>query len=517
MLYNVQLSRLFRSPFGIIIAGVLFGLISPPLNSDLHWSLTLVPFLSIPLLLPFFVIAGDGSLKRRIGRLLLWGTSANIGRIWWLTMVTIPGKWIYIVIAMIVLSLFLALWYLVSGLLLHKLKVSFPRLWIVLFPSAWVILDYIKCSGELSFPWMYQGYLFTPLLPLAQLSSVTGVWGITWLAIFASALLWARFVDKSPTIIAERILFGIVTVTLVIGFIRLSSPIKNRDFRVALVQQNIDQINWDKEHSLDNAQAITGDLIRSVKDSSVDWILLSESGVYAYLDHNWKRKVEVMGWVAGAGVPIALGTLDYTEKMAPDTGYNVYNTSFLLRPDSVNFEKYNKMKLVPVSEGMPYGWKFPILSRIKIPGGGFQRGFEEVLWKLNGVTAAPTICYEAIYPGFNRDRVNKGADCIVNMTNDSWFGISSGPYQHAAMARMRAIECGVPMIRCTASGISYVTDGLGRIVKETKLGTRDVIVANVPVRESTTLYLKFGDWFVGVSTLMIIIAVIVKKRRKISA
>ncbi len=519
MILKAMVLKLFRSPFGVIIAGVLFGLVSPPIDGDFHKALYLIPFLSIPLLLPFIAISNTVSRRKRFGLLMLWGTSANIGRIWWLTMVTIPGKWIYIVISMVVLSLFLALWYVAVGMAVPALKRKYPRFWIFLLPSLWVIFDYIKCSGELSFPWMFQGYLFTSALPIAQFASLTGVWGLTWVAVFSTALLWCRFVEKKPDVLVERVFSVLFLVALVIGGVRVSHPIQFRDFKVALVQQYIDQINWDKEHSLDSAQAVTGRLIRSVKDSSVDLVVLSESGVYAYLDHNYQRKVEVMGWVEGAGVPIILGTLDYTKKEEPDTGYSVYNTAFMLRPDSVNFEKYNKMKLVPVSEGMPYGWKFKILSRIDLPGGGFERGFDEVVWRIGDVSAVPTICYEAIYPGFNRDRVNKGADCIINMTNDSWFGLSAGPYQHAAMARMRAIECGVPVVRCTASGVSYVCDGRGEIAVKTKLGTRDVVVSNLPERESKTLYLRFGDWFVGFCGILMLIALVSDKirRRKINA
>lgn len=488
-----------------LISGFLFGLISPPYNHELHPLLAVIPLLTIPLLAPFLYAASTFTGSKKFWALWLWGSSATFSRSMWLVNVNIEGKWAYIILALCLLSLFLGIWYVASGYLLSWSRKYLGRLWFILFPGLWVILDYTKSLGELSFPWLFQGYLFTPFLSFSQLGAVTGIWGLTWLAIFASVLFYLRFFEGKPQRLSERSFIIFIIFVSILGHLRINRSEFEDNFRVALIQSNLDHKNWDKKTSLDKAMKINLDLIRSVKDSAVDLIVLPESGVYTYLDHNGRRKTEVRQWAKESDVPIMLGTLDYIRREKPDSGYKVYNTTFLQRPGKYRFEKYYKMKLVPVSEGMPYGWKFPILSRIKIPGGSFQRGFEDVVWDIDSsFSVAPTICYESIYPEFIRRRVGSTVDAMVNVTNDSWFGDSPGPYQHAIMARFRSIETGVPVVRCAASGISFVTNGVGQIVSSTELGERISTVVDVPTRLEKTIYLRFGDWFVWLNALAVV-------------
>lgn len=498
-----------------IIYGFLFGLISPPYDQTQHVLLTVVPLLTIPLFAPFFYASLNFTGAKKFWALWLWGSSATFSRTMWLINVNIEGKWLYIILALCLLSLFLGIWYVASGYLLSWSRKFLGKFWFLLYPGLWVILDYSKSLGELSFPWLFQGYLFTPFLSLSQIGAVTGIWGLTWLAIFASILFYLRFVEASSKRYFEYGLAVLVVLVSLAGYMRIEQSEVSDKFRVALIQSNLDHKNWDKKSSLDKAMKISKDLIASVKEDSVDLIVLPESGVYTYLDHNGRRKAEVRQWAKESGVPIALGTLDYIRREKPDSGYKVYNTAFLQRPGKYQFEKYYKMKLVPVSEGMPYGWKFPILSRIKIPGGSFQRGFENVVWDFDSTfSIAPTICYESIYPDFIRSRVGTDVDAMVNVTNDSWFGDSPGPYQHAVMARFRAIETGVPVVRCAASGISLVTDGVGRIVKKTKLGERTAAVVDVPARLKSTIYLRFGDWFVWLNMIAVLAVFVVNRVKR---
>jgi len=504
--------------WAIIIWGVLFGLISPPYNGDLHWTLSLIPLLSIPLLLPYIAIGTVTSRKKRFFTLWLWGTAATFSRIYWLVNVTIEGKYALIILAIILLSAFLGLWYTLVGMFVPTIRKTFEKWWVLIFPMVWVLSDFLKTVGELSFPWMMQGYLFLPYLSFSQLASITGVWGMTWLAIFLSALLYIRFVDQKKNVPLEIAACVSIVVITLWGYSRLKNHSEFQSIaKVALIQSHIDHKNWDRDSSLNASMIITDSMITTVKDSAVDLIILPESGIYAYLDHNWHRKRQVMRWVRNAGVPILLGTLDYITD--ENEKRSIYNAAFLARPNINDFEKYYKMKLVPISEGIPYGWKFDALSRIKVVG-GFSRGFESTRWDINSsLTVAPTICYETIYPNFNRMR-SDSIDAVVNITNDSWFGISPGPHQHAQMARMRTVETGIPMIRCAASGISYIADPVGRVVKHTGMYTREVMVAEVPQKLAPTIYFKYGNWFVTFCVLVLSIGGVgasVRKRQSSKA
>lgn len=497
------------------VLGFLFGVISAPYNHELSPQLFPVPFLSLPLLFPFIHLVINEKKHRKFWGLWLWGTFVTFAKTMWLINVTIEGKWIYVLLALFLLSLFLGVWYTVTGYVLTFLHKKKSGIWPFTAAAAWVVIDWLKSTGELSFPWYLQGYLFTSVLPFSQIAAVTGIWGMTWIVILCSCLLYRRLVEKQPMIRSEAALLILFSLVILWGTYRVRTQPSDTLFTVGLVQSNLDHKNWDRKSSLDRAMAINDSLMGAVKDLGVDLFVLPESGVYTYLDHNWRRTREVQSWVEKYKAPIMMGTLDYTKRDDGSGKRNVYNTAFLQRPFSKQFEKYYKMKLVPVSEGMPYGWKFPILSRIEIPGGSFSRGFEETVWEIDSsFSIAPTICYEAIYPGFNRSRVKNSVDAVVNITNDSWFGVSRGPHQHAEMARLRAIETGVPVVRCAASGVSMVVDPVGRVLAKTTLGTRDILVSGVPEKRKPTLYVLLGDWFVYVMAIFLAVTIVLSYRKK---
>lgn len=492
--------------------GFLFGVISAPYNHELSPLLFGIPFLTIPLLFPFINLSKNEKGGRKFWGMWLWGTFVTFAKTTWLVNVTIEGKWLYVILALFLLSLFLGIWYTVTGYVLFFLNKKSTTLWPFTAAAAWVVIDWLKSTGELSFPWYLQGYLFTPVLPFSQIASITGIWGMTWFVILSSFILYKRFVEKQAMVRSELVLLTLFSAVMVWGTIRISLQKNEKLFTVGLVQSNLDHKNWDRKNSLDRAMVINDSLMEEARDQQIDLYVLPESGVYTYLDQNWRRKREVQEWARKFNVPIMLGTLDYIKRNDGSGKRNVYNSAFLQMPEAKSFDKYFKMKLVPVSEGMPYGWKFPILSRIEIPGGSFSRGFEETVWNIDSAfSIAPTICYEAIYPGFNRARGKESVDAVVNITNDSWFGISRGPHQHAEMARLRAVETGIPVVRCAASGVSMVVDPVGRVLGKTILGTRDILVSDVPQKRTTTLYSRWGDWFVYVM-IVFLMSVLVPKR-----
>ena len=491
----------------LFVSAYLFGLISDPYNHENSPAFALIPFVSIPLLLSFFYISFNYRGKKWFFTMWLWGTFATFARTSWLLNVDIPGKYVLIVLALFLLSLFLGLWFTLASYVIAKARKITHFYWPITVAALWVIIDYLKSLGEVSFPWYYQGYLLSHYHSIAQVASITGIWGLTFIMILASALLYKWIIEKDDSLVDGTIFFTIISLLTIWGFDRLQNSNDNTDkFKVAILQTNIDEEHWDKKTSLDNAFAVTSNMIDSVEGQDVDVMVIPESGIYTYINYNYSKKREIHNWVNTSNTPLIFGSLDYKRISKDD--YDVYNTTFLARPNENTFDYYYKMKLVPVSEGIPYGWKFPVLSRIKIAGGGFSRGFVNTIWDFDSFSVAPTICYEAIYPNFNRKRVLAGTvDALVNCTNDSWFGISRGPYQHASMALLRSVELGVPTIRAAASGISFVSDGYGRIVNKSNLGTREIVISEVPQRLDSTFYLKYGDWFVFALISWVLLAV----------
>jgi apolipoprotein N-acyltransferase len=218
----------------------------------------------------------------------------------------------------------------------------------------------------------------------------------------------------------------------------------------------------------------------------------------------------VISWVNFIHTPLLLGGLHW-DKAPKGSSYDyfVYNSAFLFQPNAQLPIIYNKIKLVPFSESLPFEGVLPILSRVNLGEADFQRGRDQTVLKINdSVCAAPFICYEIIYPGFVRDRIKRGANLIVTITNDGWFGKTGGPFQHAAMAQMRAVENGRPMVRCANSGISMIVDKFGKVSQKTPLYVRKTLTSQIKVDASDTSYLKWGDWFVVVCAIFGIISLI---------
>jgi apolipoprotein N-acyltransferase len=174
-----------------------------------------------------------------------------------------------------------------------------------------------------------------------------------------------------------------------------------------------------------------------------------------------------------------------------------YNGAGLFRADGRLEDFYAKFHLLPFGEKMPFSAVVPAISRVdfgqaewtpgalptpmilKTPGGDYR---------LSGL-----ICFESIFPGLSRVAVRRGAELLVNITNDGWFGVTAGPRQHAELARLRAAECGVPLVRCANNGISFVTDARGKIVARAGLRQRAIVAAEVTPGPGGTLFVRWGS------------------------
>jgi apolipoprotein N-acyltransferase len=288
-----------------------------------------------------------------------------------------------------------------------------------------------------------------------------------------------------------------LVIAAVWGAWRISRPLPDsKPVRISLIQSNMDQAHWG-DGSLDTCLDITGTMIHEASIEKPDLIVLAESALFCYLLRRpWvKRKVE--NWSESIKIPIIAGSLHWDRKPsgAGKSEYSVYNTAFLIDTGEQKFEPYFKIRLLPFSEVMPFEAQIPLLNRVNLGEADFSRGTEETVFHIGEhIKAAPFICFEIVFPGFVRSRVRKGANLLVNITNDGWWGRSNGPFHHAAMTRMRCIENGVPLLRCANSGISMFVDQYGRVQKKTALYKRTVCSGRLPLGTIPTPYTRFGDW-----------------------
>jgi len=487
-----------------LLCGLPFVVALPPFNHELHPLFSLFPLLNLVVIVPLLFVSLQRSRRRAVLHAWLYGTSIGFGQCFWLYFVKIEGLWLLIVFAMLLLSAFVGLFFLAAGMVFRWSYRQFARLYLLFYPACWILIDYSRTLGELCFPWGFLGYNVTPILPISQFASLTGVWGVTFFAVVGNLIVWEALVALYRRGSCRSVLPGAAVFTLAVaacavwGSVRISrvgSSAQSVD--VALLQTSIDQLNWGTS-SLDTSFAITDSMVKCASTNRPDLIVGPESALLCFLSRQSAHRRRVCQWADSAGVPILLGALHWDR--APQGSvydYLVYNTAFLIRPGQCEPEPYRKIILVPFSENFPFEVTFPVLSRVNLGEADFKRGKEHVVYRVNdSVRAAPVICYEMIFPGFVRNRLQKGANLLVHITNDGWFGRTTGPHQHAIMARMRCIENGVGMARCAITGVSMFVDPAGRVSGKTELGERTILYGTVPLGSATTLYARHGDWFV---------------------
>jgi apolipoprotein N-acyltransferase len=391
-----------------------------------------------------------------------------------------------------------------------------PRYCVIVYPAAWTLIEYGRTMTDLAFPWAYAGYSAAGILPLAQFASFTGVWGLSYLVVLGNVVIWEllRAIRARENIqqkwLAAGVWAALIIGIFVWGIFRMNinhHTADSKTVKVALMQSYMDQFHW-KSNSLDTAITISDSMVRIAAKANPDVMIFPESALLCYLDRRPDIRREVLSWVEDTKIPIIAGALHWDKpEHASDDEYDVYNTVFLA--DSGKLAPYHKIMLVPFSEAMPFAVRFPILSRVSVGGSGFKRGDEEKLFRINEkIEAAPYICYEIIFPSFVRRRLTESTNLIIGVTNDGWFGRSSGPYQHAAMAQMRSIENGITLARAANSGISMFVDPYGRVLSKSRLYTREIITRDIPTFRIITFYARFGDWFVAFCAIVTVAGIL---------
>jgi apolipoprotein N-acyltransferase len=229
-----------------------------------------------------------------------------------------------------------------------------------------------------------------------------------------------------------------------------------------------------------------------VRDASI--LIWPESAFPFFLT----READAMAQIAGL---LPQGTVLITGSVrAPDLppGTRItraYNSVYVIDHEGGVLSVYDKLHLVPFGEYLPFqDWmeKLGIVQLTKVQGGFIPGQQRRALEIPHAPRALPLICYEAIFPGNLAARDDRPG-WIVNLTNDGWFGFSTGPYQHLQQARLRAIEEGLPMVRAANTGISAVIDPVGRIVAQLGLGVEGVLDSSLPMTIAPTVYARTGD------------------------
>lgn len=465
------------------------------------------PFVCLAPMLAFSVSAESAREAARRG--LLWGTAGSLALVYWIAYtVAVPGRlgWAAGSIASLAVAAYLGVYVSAGAAAANRLHARFGDGGLFLFPAVWTALEMARSHLLTGFPWLLLGYGLSGGAYLRQGADLAGVYGLGFLLALSAVLLyraaaeWAAGRRGAAWFWAG--VFGAVPAALfAYGLYRdaaLRSSPGGPVLVVGIAQGGIDQsVKWEPGYQAATLDIYEG-LTQEARGRGAQVVVWPETAAPFFF--GWEPALDgrVTAAAAGSGAPLVFGAPWFE----PADGGRYYNSVFLLDERGVPRARYDKRRLVPFGEYVPLRRVLFFLRKLTHGEGDFSAGRDPALFPVAGTRAGASVCYEAVFPGVVRDSVLEGAEWLVNLTNDAWFGDTAAPRQHLAMARMRAVEFRRPLVRAANSGISAIIGTRGETLAELGVGRRGVIAAAVNPSRIVTPYAKTGDIF-GVSCIII--------------
>lgn len=376
---------------------------------------------------------------------------------------------------------------------------------LALAPFAWVAGEFARGHVLGGFPWVPLGSAVVTLIPVAQLASAIGVYGLSGFLVTLAALVAVALTAAGrQRAMAAGAALVLLTGVAVWGSLRVADGRLLREgtpVTLGLIQPNVAQEDkWNRAMAGEIGRRFTALTRRAVADGA-EAVLWPESSTPYLFNEDPVQAEAVRALVRESGVPLLFGT-DEFERGPPD---RFYNSAFVLDSTGAIAAVYRKMQLVPFGEYVPLRDLLFFVSPLVEAVSDFAPGTQVTMMPLGEHMASTAICYEVVYPHLVRQAVLNGAELLTTITNDAWYGQSSAPYQHFALASMRAIEQGRYLARAANTGISGLVDPYGRAVVATRVFEEAVVTVDARFLQSRTLYARIGD-AVAIASLVVTLA-----------
>lgn len=356
-------------------------------------------------------------------------------------------------------------------------------------PFFWVAGEWVRGHLMGGFPWGALGYSQYRTLPVIQIAELGGVDAVTLLVVIVNAAV-AGALRLAPRAAVAGLALAALTVAgaLGFGFARLGAAPARGEVKVSIMQPSIEEPEkWDQRYT-DETLRIYFALTTAAVAEGPDLLVWPETAAPTILRHDPQLVGALADLSRRSGVPLLVGSVD-----ADGTPPKYRNTAFLLTGRGI-INRYDKMHLVPFGEYVPLAGVIGFVRSWAAFISELEAGSRPVVFEGAQAPFGVVICYEGIFPDLVREFVKGGARFVVNMTNDGWFGRTSGPLQHLAMYPFRAVEHRTAVVRAANTGVSAVVQPDGRIGGSLALFERGILRGLVPLRQHETLYTRFGDW-----------------------
>jgi len=499
-----------------IASGLALALAFPKIDLSLFAWVAFIPL--------FYAIEGE-ALWHVLGWGWLAGFSFFVGSMYWIAIPLHNFADVRMALAILPMLLLAAVLAGYCGVAIWAGEFCARRLripMVVIMPIAWAAVEWVRSYFPIGFPWNLLGYAAYSYLGIIQFAEVTGVYGISALIVLFNAVAYVVFFRRGNSRLQATSLSALTVIMLVVfgfGIYRLqqlkSAPPQG-SFRVAMVQGNIPQsLKWDPDFLPQSFRIYQDESVAAARHG-VDLVVWPEAAAAfpfqpddrypADLAEDASYRDALLKLAGAIRTPILFGAPALTVR---DGRYGFFNRADLVSAQGELVAHYDKINLVPFGEYVP-AHKFLgyFVNRVVEGFGELIPGTEQTLFPVKGARLGVLICFESVFPNLTRLEVKEGADVLVNITNDAWYGDSSAPYQALAMAAMRSVETKVPMIRTANTGISAIIKPSGEITARTPLFKRGTEIEDVAWRPVRTVYTMVGDLFSEICLSLTVLGVL---------
>ena len=455
-------------------------------------------------LTPLLVALAEAPSPRHGFRLgYVTGALSSLGIVYWTSIVVVQFGGLALplgVAVMVLLCLALALFPSLFGWIVSRWVRTYGPAAVLLAPLAWVATEILRAHTLFNFSWCLLGYSQHGNLPVLQVARYAAVYGVSFVVASVSSALAFLVLERrrGPRTAALMATASLLAVVWMHGEWRLGQVLPEVGrLRVGLVQASIAQDEkWDAAHAWANVDRHL-ELTRRAAAQRARLVVWPESALPFLFDQTPVVALQLRDMVRQYGLYLLFGNDDREEREgAPG---RLWVGAKMLDPGGDVVLRYHKIRLVPFGEYVPIqsvltlGGRFS--AKLVQEVGEFTPGDQYAVAPVDGHPLSAFICYEAIFPDLVRGFTQRGADLLVNITNDGWYGRTSAPYQHLAMAAFRAVENGKYLVRAANTGFTAVVDPRGRIRQRTSLFEQTVLVADVGIVRGSTPYARYGDMF----------------------
>ncbi len=497
--------------FAAIVSGVLTGFSAPGMGPGAIALIALVPLLAV-----------ISSASPRRAFLLGWlaGTVTFTVSMSWVayTMHTFGGlPYLLAVPIMLLLATYLGGYTALFAVGVRWLSSGQVVLQVPLVlgaPLLWVTLEYLRSYLLTGLPWNLLGLSLYPYTRLIQFADLTGIYGISFFVVIINVSLYALlrpFIRQGGRRQSYYLNHAILLLMLPIcvatyGQVRIASlslnhqsnPNPDGPIRAALIQPNIPQSSkWNPGFLFETINRLER-LTRSAGE--LDLIIWPEAAVPLVLDRDLFYKMRVEQLAKELNTHLLVGSLSKTTR---DNA--TLNAAYLIDPEGHTIARAAKEHLVPFGEYVPLEKLLPFVRKLTDDIGDLLPGEGPAVLAHPRATLGLAVCYELIFPALVRERFKDGADLLVTITNDAWFGDSAAPEQHLATAVFRAIENRTYVLRAANTGISAMVDPYGLINPRTQLNTEAALTVQADVRIDNPFYSRHGDLFARASVILVVL------------